>query len=44
MACNHYFPQYLVASHMEFSYVNRYGEWLDFLSNAAGIIIGFLPG
>ena len=25
-------------------YVNRYGEWLDFLANTLGIFVGFLIG
>ena len=25
-------------------YVNRYGEWLDFLANTIGIFVGFLVG
>ena len=25
-------------------YVNRYGEWLDFLTNTVGVIIGFFSG
>ena len=25
-------------------YVNRYGEWLDFLANAIGVIFGFFLG
>ena len=25
-------------------YVNRYGEWLDFLANTLGIFVGFLVG
>ena len=26
------------------TYVNRYGEWLDFLANTLGIFVGFLVG
>ena len=25
-------------------YVNRYGEWLDFLANTIGVILGFFLG
>ena len=25
-------------------YVNRYGEWLDFLANTTGVIFGFFLG
>ena len=25
-------------------YVNRYGEWLDFLANTIGVILGFFIG
>jgi len=42
----HLFTLILISGTIEViqPYINRYGEWLDFLANTLGIFVGFLVG